>query len=195
MARIGLSKIARHPRRTGSFLVAGRFLSWSTMGSRRVNLAAALAHTQPRDLLLVRLSDAHQVSTNIYPMVNASITAPAGVRNMSISVEIVDCAYGNAAEGLPVTLLHEVASRWEHCATGRTDRLGTVVVLEPTPTRGRYRLVVDLDPYYLPLGTEPAVSQAEVAFRVFRPGEPVRIMVMITPTSCVAIRCAPGAAT
>jgi 5-hydroxyisourate hydrolase-like protein (transthyretin family) len=107
---------------------------------------------------------------------------------MSISVEILDCAFGRAAEGVWVTLLREVDSGWRRRASDRTDATGAVAALEPAPERGRYRLVVDLDQYYPPLGTEPAVSQAEVTFRVFRPGERVRMLVAIRPGSCLAIR-------
>ncbi len=111
---------------------------------------------------------------------------------MSISAEVFDCAYGNAAEGVPVTLLQEVDAQWNLRGDGRTDRLGHVTVLPQSPPRGRYRLVVDLDPYYLPLGTQPAVSQAEMTFRVFRPGEQVHLKVLITPTSYHAVRCGVG---
>lgn len=108
---------------------------------------------------------------------------------MGISVEIRDCIYGNPAEGVPVNLLQEVDSRWDYRASGCTDRFGLVTLLAQEPARGRYRLVVDPAPYYLLLGTEPAVSPAEMTFRVFHTGERVRFQVMITPTSYFAVRC------
>lgn len=107
---------------------------------------------------------------------------------MSISVKIIDGALGHAAEGVQVALLQEVDSSWRRTGGDRTDASGAVPMLEPTPERGRYRLVVELDQYYPPLGTEPSVSQAEVVFRVFQPRERVRLLVVMTPTSYFALR-------
>lgn len=107
---------------------------------------------------------------------------------MAISVEVVDGVLGRAAEGVLVTLSRKVDSAWRRIGSGRADATGAVPDLEPVPTRGRYRLVVDLDQYYPPLGTEPFVSQAEAVFRVFRQGERVHLLVVATPTSCLVLR-------
>jgi 5-hydroxyisourate hydrolase-like protein (transthyretin family) len=101
---------------------------------------------------------------------------------MSVSIVVMDGTLGRAAEGMHVTLSREVDREWRWEGGGPVGEGGVLVPVEPV-ARGRYRLLVDLDRYYPPLGTEPFLSQAEVVFRVFRPGERVRLLVTVTPAA------------
>jgi 5-hydroxyisourate hydrolase len=107
---------------------------------------------------------------------------------MSVSVEVVDSAFGRPAEGVPLTLLREVGAAWEPWASALTDDAGCVPVLETASARGRYRLALDLDKYFPALGVEPFQSRVEITFRVFEPGEEVRILAILTPSSSFVSR-------
>lgn len=110
------------------------------------------------------------------------------VEPMSVSVEIIDGVAGCPAEGIRASVLREVDASWRHAGAGHADGSGGVRQLPALAGRGRYRLVVDLDRYYLPLGTEPFLPRAEVMFRVFHVDEQVHLLVVVTPTSVYACR-------
>jgi 5-hydroxyisourate hydrolase-like protein (transthyretin family) len=103
---------------------------------------------------------------------------------MSISVEVTDSTNGHSAAGVWVTLWREVAAQWHKQASICTDDAGRVDELDTASGRGRYRLMLDLDHYFAGLGATPFHSRVEVVFRVFRPGERVRVLLMVTSASC-----------
>jgi 5-hydroxyisourate hydrolase-like protein (transthyretin family) len=107
---------------------------------------------------------------------------------MNISVEVVDGTFGRAAEGVPVTLLREVDAAWQELARARTGDNGRIDELAAIPGRGRYRVVLDLDRYFPGLGVAPFQSRIDVAFRVSNPGEPVRFVLIVTPSSVTSCR-------
>jgi 5-hydroxyisourate hydrolase len=113
---------------------------------------------------------------------------------MSVSAEIMDGAFGCAAEGIPVTLHREVELCWQPQASALTDATGRVSALRTAPTRGRYRLALELDKYFSALGVEPFQSQIEITFRIFRPDEDIHLLLTITPSSTFACRTAVGRA-
>lgn len=102
---------------------------------------------------------------------------------MSVVVEVVDCTFGQAAEGIPVALLREVDGAWQQEVATRTDQVGRVPDLGTATARGRYRLLFDLDGYFPTLGVEPFQSRLDVTFRIFQASEQVHFLLMVTPTS------------
>lgn len=111
---------------------------------------------------------------------------------MSVSAEVVDCTFGCAAEGVPVTLLREVEAGWHPQASALTDETGRVPALLAAAIRGRYRLALDLDQYFSALGVEPFQSRVEITFRVFSPDEDVHLLLMVTSSSTAMCRMANG---
>lgn len=113
---------------------------------------------------------------------------------MSVVVEVMDCMFGRPAAGIPVSLLCESDPAWQELTAVLTGEDGCAPQLEPATRRGRYRLVLSLDEYFAGLGVEPFHSRIDVAFRVFHAGETVRLLFMVTPSSCSVYRLATGAA-
>lgn len=107
---------------------------------------------------------------------------------MSVLVEVMDGVFGRPAAGVTVSLLRESEGSWPELGSVLTGEDGCASKLEPSPRRGRYRLVLSLDEYFAGLGMEPFHSRVDVAFRVFHAGEAVRLLFMITPSSCSVCR-------
>ncbi|MBO0868831.1 MAG: hydroxyisourate hydrolase [Micromonosporaceae bacterium] len=103
---------------------------------------------------------------------------------MTVLVEVVDCMFGKPAAGVSVCLLQQVGDAWQQVATVVTDENGLAACRPAQPRRGRYRAAVSLDAYFTGLGVEPFQSLLEVTFRVFQAAEQVRLLVMVTPSSC-----------
>lgn len=89
---------------------------------------------------------------------------------MELSLDVLDGTDGRYAEGLPVTLQQGVDGRWCAVATGQVSD-GELTLTTEVGGRGCYRLRLDLDRYFLPLGTEPTLAQVDLTFRVFRADE------------------------
>lgn len=109
---------------------------------------------------------------------------------MNVLVEVMDCMFGRPAAGVPVQLLREAEPAWQEVASARTGDTGCVAPKGPSLQRGRYRLVLSLDEYFVGLGVEPFQSRVDVVFRVFRKDEDVRLLLMVTASSCSACRLA-----
>jgi 5-hydroxyisourate hydrolase len=107
---------------------------------------------------------------------------------MSVTAEVMDCAFGCPAEGVPVTLLREIEACWQEPTSGVTDEAGRVPVLLTAAPRGRYRLGFDFDKYFAALGVEPFQSQVDVTFRIHTTGDGVHLVVAVTPWSIVVTR-------
>lgn len=107
---------------------------------------------------------------------------------MSVRVEVMDCMFGRPAAGVMVRLLREADGCWQELASVLTDQAGCAATLEPAPRRGRYRLALSLDEYFVGLGVEPFQSRVDVVFRIFHTGEVARLLLMITPSSCSVCR-------
>lgn len=103
---------------------------------------------------------------------------------MSISVEVMDATTGRPAAGVAVGFGPEADAGWWARKPVRTDEAGRVAAVDEATQRGRYRLVVDLDEYYAGFGMTPFQSRVELVFRVFHSGQPIRILLMITASSC-----------
>lgn len=103
---------------------------------------------------------------------------------MGISVEVMDTTHGRAAAGVQVALFRESHGQWHEQALTNTDDDGQAAPLVSDTQSCRYRLALDLDHYFAGFGTTPFQSRIEVVFRVFRPGDRVRLLVMITSSSC-----------
>ncbi|HLU32409.1 MAG TPA: hydroxyisourate hydrolase [Natronosporangium sp.] len=102
---------------------------------------------------------------------------------MGVLVEIMDCMFGRPAAGVPVQLLREAEPTWQEVVSARTGETGCVAPYGSGLQRGRYRLVLSLDEYFVGLGVEPFQSRVDVMFRVFRKDEDVRLLLMVTASS------------
>jgi 5-hydroxyisourate hydrolase len=107
------------------------------------------------------------------------------VTPMSVHVEVVDSMFSRPAAGVPVRLLRESGDSWQEESAVRTDETSGSAELATTTHRSRYRVVVSLDEYFAGLGVEPFQSRVDVTFRVGRPNEGVRLLMMISPSACV----------
>jgi 5-hydroxyisourate hydrolase len=105
----------------------------------------------------------------------------------SFSLEIIDGVSGGPAEGIQVTVWRSVDAGWSELITGRTDSAGRLVDRNPMP-RGRYRVALNLDHYYPPLGVTACVGQVEVVFRLLGDDEQVRVTIVVSPASVVFCR-------
>jgi 5-hydroxyisourate hydrolase len=112
----------------------------------------------------------------------------------SFSLEIIDGVSGGPAEGIRVTVWRSVDAVWSEMVTSRTDTAGRLVDRNPLP-RGRYRVALNLDQYYPPLGMTSCVGQVEVVFRLLDDEEQVRVTIVVTPASVVVCRRAVNAIT
>ena len=111
---------------------------------------------------------------------------------VGVSVEVADCTFGRAAEGVLVTLRREVGAQWRLERAARTDAAGSVTGLCGRTHRGRYRLVLDLDSYFPALGVTPRQSVVDVTFWIFHTGESAHLRWEITPSSISVCRVVSG---
>jgi 5-hydroxyisourate hydrolase len=106
---------------------------------------------------------------------------------MSVSVEVIDTGCGRPAAGVSVALLREEDGRWLELTDTLTDETGRVATSSAVNTgRGRYRLVLDLDKYFAGFGIMPFQSRVETVFRIFKLEERVRVLLLVTSSSCAA---------
>jgi 5-hydroxyisourate hydrolase-like protein (transthyretin family) len=111
---------------------------------------------------------------------------------MAVRVEVIDGVFGRPAVGVPVRLLQELEGTWYELAADRTDEAGHADGLARASHRCRYRLVLSLDSYFAGLGVEPFQSRVDVVFRVFHANEQIRLLFMVTPSSCSLCRLTVG---
>lgn len=111
---------------------------------------------------------------------------------MGISVEVVDAALGRPAAGISVTLAREADTRWYERMSTHTNEVGRVEALDPDFRRGRYQLTLDLDQYFAGFGVTPFQSRVQVILRVFHPDDQVRLLLMVTSSSCSMHLVLPG---
>lgn len=104
---------------------------------------------------------------------------------MSVHIKVVDSMFGRPAAGVPVRLWRESDGTWLEASSVRTDEVTGDAELTSHAQRSRYRIEVLLDQYFAGLGVEPFQSRVEVTFRVGRPQERLRLLMMISPSMCV----------
>ena len=109
---------------------------------------------------------------------------------MELSLDVLDGTDGRYAEGLPVTLQQGVDGQWRVVATGQVSH-GELALATDGGSPGCYRLRLNLDRYFLPLGTEPALAQIDLTFRVFQADERVRLMLTVAPAAVSIAGAAP----
>lgn len=112
---------------------------------------------------------------------------------MSISIEVIDSATGRSAVGTGYRMWR-MDTEWDELAAGLVGEAETFPVLPVSPEpsapadrplrQGMYRLRLELDSYFAGLGVTSFQSQIEVVFRVLHPGQRVRLVMMIAPSSC-----------
>jgi 5-hydroxyisourate hydrolase-like protein (transthyretin family) len=104
---------------------------------------------------------------------------------MSLSIRVVDCVYGRAAVGMPVTLHREASNGSSQQWREETDDDGRISSLLKSPlARGSYVLEFDLDRYFSTLGF--ASSSSAIAMRFHIPSETYHygLSVLVTPSAC-----------
>lgn len=110
---------------------------------------------------------------------------------MSISIEVIDSTTGRSAAGTRYRMWRK-GTEWVELGTGQVGQSETAL---PAPqevstttcwplTHGMYRLRLELDSYFAALGVTSFHSQVEVVFRVFHPGQRIRLVMTIAPSSC-----------
>jgi 5-hydroxyisourate hydrolase-like protein (transthyretin family) len=102
---------------------------------------------------------------------------------MAITVNVIDCMNGRAAEGVKIKVEYRTDSTWRDLATGETDGSGQLSDWHPefTPTYGIYRLELDIDGYFASLGSPSFYAQAMATFRVIDPAAAYQVSVLVTP--------------
>jgi 5-hydroxyisourate hydrolase len=84
---------------------------------------------------------------------------------MKLSVQVVDCAFGVAADDIQVCLTRRVKTDWRKVAEGRTGSDGVLRDWhDDTLPAGSYRLEVNLNGYYTIMGITPFIPRAIVEF-------------------------------
>lgn len=108
---------------------------------------------------------------------------------MKLSVQVVDCAFGVAADNVRVCLSRRVKSDWRRVAEGRTDSDGTLREWhDVTLPAGTYQLEVNLDGYYADMGITPFVSRAIVEFDFTDTAADLLIPLLVTGNSFFVYR-------
>ena len=99
---------------------------------------------------------------------------------MSVAVYVHDSMRGTPAEAIPVTLEKQTNSKWDKLGQGVTDDHGLVAAhLLETDGRGVYRLILDVDSYFVSIGMESSYPSISFAFRASDGAEPLCIMFFI----------------
>ena len=104
---------------------------------------------------------------------------------MSVSIQVVDNAYGRPAVSVVVSIARVVPGGWAEQAHELTDRDGFVPGLsEVLAGGGIYRFEFDLDRYFSSLGVESLYSAVSIRTRIADAGQFHHILLFITPHSC-----------
>jgi 5-hydroxyisourate hydrolase-like protein (transthyretin family) len=111
---------------------------------------------------------------------------------MKLSVQVVDCAFGVAADNVRICLSRRVKSDWCRVAEGRTDSAGTLREWHnDTLPAGTYQLEVNLDAYYADMGITPFVQRAIVEFDLTDTAADLLIPLLVTGNSFFVYRSVP----
>ena len=86
---------------------------------------------------------------------------------MGVTVYVHDSMRGCPAEGMPVMLEKQTHAKWIEAGTGLTDDNGHVGAhFLHVEGRGVYRLILDLDSYFVSLGVESFYPSVTTTFRL-----------------------------
>jgi 5-hydroxyisourate hydrolase len=100
---------------------------------------------------------------------------------MSVSLQVLDCAYGRPAVGMPVRLDRQVDGQWREQFMDRTDGQGYLTASPVRPLeRGVYRLVLDVGCYFAAFGSFSPFPSISVDFRAVDSGDSAQVSVIIT---------------
>jgi 5-hydroxyisourate hydrolase len=111
---------------------------------------------------------------------------------MKLSVQVVDCAFGVAADNVHVHLSRRVKSDWRRVAEGRTESDGTLREWHGnTLPAGTYQLEVNLDGYYADMGITPFMPRAIVEFNLTDTAADLLIPLLVTGNSFFVYRSGP----
>lgn len=103
---------------------------------------------------------------------------------MSLSVQVIDEAYGLPVPGLGIRLDRAADGSWVAAVRGQTGERGQIsqwseAIAEP----GNYRLEFGTDSYFAGLGITPVYANVSVKFRVPDPGHELWIQLLLTPSA------------
>jgi 5-hydroxyisourate hydrolase len=122
-----------------------------------------------------------------------TIYRTAGI--MKLSVQVVDCAFGVAADDVHVCLSRRVKTDWCKVAEGRTDSDGILRDWhDDTLPAGTYRLEVNLGGYYTVMGITPFIPRAIVEFDSTGTTADLLIPLLVTGNSYFVYRSGPPTA-
>jgi 5-hydroxyisourate hydrolase len=111
---------------------------------------------------------------------------------MKLSVQVVDCAFGVAADNVRVCLSRRVEFEWSRVAEGRTDSDGSLREWhDDTLPAGAYQLEVNLDGYYADMGITPFLPRAIVEFDLTDTDTDLLIPLLVTGNSFFVYRGGP----
>jgi len=108
---------------------------------------------------------------------------------MKLSVQIVDCAFGIAADNVRVCLSRRVRSDWRRVAERRTDSDGSLREWhDDTLPTGTYRIEVNLERYYADAGITPFFPRVTFEFDLVDTTSDLLIPVLVTGNSYFVCR-------
>jgi 5-hydroxyisourate hydrolase len=108
---------------------------------------------------------------------------------MKLSVQVVDCAFGVAADNVRLCLNRRVESDWSRVAEGRTDSNGILREWhDDTLPAGTYQLEVNLDGYYADMGITPFMPRAIVEIDLTDTTTDLLIPLLVTGNSFFVYR-------
>lgn len=104
-----------------------------------------------------------------------------------ISVRVLDCAFGNPAEGVTLQLKRMSEQNWTTIVTGRTGAGGRMEKLETFPAaRGNHQLTIGMSAYFAELGTRAECLDAVIGFRIGHPDLHMHVEICISPVGLAA---------
>ncbi|MEW2520827.1 hydroxyisourate hydrolase [Actinacidiphila alni] len=110
---------------------------------------------------------------------------------VSLSVHIVDSAFGVPAADVDVQLRHATGDDWRELVRGRTGADGRLAVLgDRDVPPGVYQVICDLDAYYAALGALPLNPRAVVEFRVSESDADMHLSIVVSAHSFMSYRAA-----
>lgn len=108
---------------------------------------------------------------------------------MKLSVQVVDCAFGVAAENVRVRLSRRLKSDWRRVAEGRTDSDGSLREWhDDTLSAGTYQIEVNLDGYYADMGITPFIPRVTFEFDLVDTTSDLLIPLLVTGNSYFVCR-------
>jgi 5-hydroxyisourate hydrolase len=99
---------------------------------------------------------------------------------MGVTVYVHDSMRGTPAEGIPITLERQTNTKWDELGHGVTDDNGLVAAhLLKTGERGIYKLILDVDNYFVSIGMQSSYPSITFAFRASNGTDPLCLMFFI----------------